>query len=139
MQFKEFFTKVKIPWIPLSAIIFLGMLENLYNKYGLISLFVATILEGIVYLGLYFSGSSIMVLIILFSPQNFISLLSISLVITFALIVVSIINYVLGRHVLYRKGKESTEVIRDKKFSKGLLLSSVHPNFLAFYFFNLGY
>jgi len=64
--------RYKIPWLPLSALIFyltavvlwtinlipppteiFIFLENLYNDYGLIGLFIASFLEGIVYLGLY--------------------------------------------------------------------------------------
>ncbi len=153
MDIKKFFKN--IPLLPLSAIIFyfvvlilvkigilppppeiINFLEKLYENYGLISLFIASILEGIVYLGLYFSGSFIIVLIVLFSDGKFTSLLSISLIVTFALTLTSLINYVLGRHIISKPIKESKEI--EKRISKGLILSAIHPNFLAFYFFNLG-
>jgi lysylphosphatidylglycerol synthetase-like protein (DUF2156 family) len=145
-----------IPILPLSAIIFyacililwsfglipssgevIGFLENLYEGYGLIGLFIATFFEGLAYVGLYFAGSFIILAIVLFSDGKFLSLLNISLIVALALTITSIINYVLGRHII-RKPKETREIKKKRKNVKGFFLSALHPNALAFYFFNLG-
>jgi len=147
----------KIPKLPLSALIFyivafilwksniiptpeeiINFLEILYNNYGLIGLFIASFLEGLVYIGLYFAGSFIIVFLIIFSDGKFITLLSISLVITLAITLVSVINYVFGRHIISKPIRETKEIKKKRKVSRGLILSSLHPNALAFYFFNLG-
>ncbi len=152
---KQFFDK--IPKLPLSALIFyvfvfalwkfnlipspleiIGFLESLYNNYGLVGLFIASFLEGIVYLGLYFPGSFIIVLVVLLSDGKFISLLNISLIVALALTLTSMINYVLGRHFVARPLRETKEIKTKRKMSKGFFLSLLHPNALAFYFFNLG-
>lgn len=147
----------KVPPLPFSALIFyLGIvclwkagfipnpagvfdfLEGLYKSYGLQGLFVASFLEGIVYLGLYFPGSFVVALAVILSQGTFWDLLSISLTVATALSITSIINYAAGRKLMARR--LSKELILEEKrvLSKGLFLSMLHPNALAFYFFNAG-
>ncbi|MBC8434878.1 hypothetical protein H8D91_00040, partial [archaeon] len=95
-KIKEFWTE--LPKLPFSALIFylvvvlfwnLGLipspveivsfLEGLYETYGLVGLFIASFLEGIVYLGLYFPGSFIIALAIFLSDGSFISLATLTL------------------------------------------------------------
>ncbi len=136
-----FYLAVVILWIfnivPSPSEIFL-FLENLYNSYGLFGLFLASFLEGIVYLGLYFPGSFIVAIAVFLSNGSFVSLISISLVVALALTLTSLINYVLGKHLVSRKIKNDEILKKYKKESKGLFFSMLHPNILAFYFFNSG-
>lgn len=120
-----------------SPIIILDFLENLYNKFGLWGLGISSFLEGIVYLGLYFPGSFIIVLAVFLSDGSFISLLSISIVVTIAVTLTSFVNYFLGKYISFKKNN-SEEIVSSKKLSKSFFLSMLHPNILAFYFFNLG-
>ncbi len=155
MKLKKIFDL--IPKLPLSALIFylfvlilwnfnlipspneiMNLLERLYESYGLMALFIASLLEGIVYLGLYFAGSTIIGLIVIFSDGTLITFLNISLIVALALTITSVINYVFGRHIISRPLRETKEIKKKRKMSKGLILSSLHPNALAFYFFNLG-
>ena len=143
-----------IPWLPISALVFylsavilwtigiiphpveiISFLGNLYNHYGLIGLSIATFLEGIVYLGLYFPGSFIILLSVILSDGSFISFFKISLVVSLTLTLTSVINYWLGRHI---KSKNFDEELPSSKNTKGLILSSIQPNLLAFYFFDQG-
>lgn len=123
----------KINLIP-SSIEIVNFLESLYNNFGLFGLFIASFLEGIVYLGLYFPGSFIIALAVFLSDGKFFSLISISLVVAITLTVTSFINYFLGKRISIKKRNIETH----KKPSKGLFLSMLHPNILAFYFFNAG-
>lgn len=153
--FKKFYNK--IPKLPLSALIFylvvlilwnfnlipspleiINFLENLYESYGLITLSIASLLEGIVYIGLYFLGSTIIIIAVLFSDGTLITFLNISLIVALSLTIASVINYALGRHIISRPLRETKEIKKKRKMSKGLILSCLHPNALAFYFFNLG-
>jgi len=146
----------KMPLLPLSALLFYMsafvlwsiniippptgiflFLENLYVNYGLVGLFIASFLEGIVYLGLYFPGSFIVALAVFLSDGTFVSLILISITVAFALTLTSLVNYVLGRHIVSRREK-GYEIRRMNVASKGLFLSMLHPNALAFYFFNAG-
>jgi hypothetical protein len=154
MDIKKFLKE--IPKLPLSALLFfivvfilwnleiipppveiVEFLKNLYSEYGLIGLAIATFLEGIVYLGLYFPGSFIIALAVFFSDGSWLSLLSISFVVAITLTVTSSINYFLGRHILFYHQNQHL-VKTNRKISKGFLLSMLHPNLIAFYFFNAG-
>jgi len=146
----------EIPLLPLSALIFylimvflwklsiipspsdiVLILEKINNNYGMMGIFISAFLEGIVYLGLYFPGSFIIALAVLISDGSIKSLLTISLVVAIAISLTSIINYYLGSYVSsYNKHKYET--INKNNISKGFLLSMVHPNSLAFYFFHAG-
>jgi hypothetical protein len=147
----------RIPKLPLSVMIFfvsvyvlwqlaiipspteiLSLLESWYQSYGLFGLFIAVFLEGIAYLGLYFPGSFIVALAVIFSDGSFISLISISLVVALALTITSIINYYFGGSVWASKLSKEIVVSEKKIFSKGLFASMIHPNTLAFYFFYSG-
>lgn len=152
MNFEKFVKK--FPLLPTTALIFylvavllwslniipppteiINLLENLYERYGLVGLSIASFLEGIVYLGLYFPGSFIIALVVFFSNGSFISLFSISLVVAFTLTLTAFINYFLGRNVFFKRNDYLEE---QKRAKKGLFFSMIHPNILAFYFFNEG-
>ena len=143
----------ELPLLPTSALIFyllmvllwnlggipspteiVSFLQTLYNNYGLFGLSIATFLEGVVYLGLYFPGSVVIALAVLFSDGSFMTLFSISLIVAITLTITSFVNYFLGRHASFKKEKSQIH----KKASKGLFLSMIHPNILAFYFFDAG-
>ena len=147
-----------IPKLPLSAIIFyvitivlwklelipdpreiLRFLEELYNKYGYFGLVLATFLESIAYLGLYFPGSLIIALAVFFSDGSFIALLTISVLVAITLTITAAINYLLGRYISRKDFIKKEKFIKKSEIlSKGLFVSMLHPNLLAFYFFNAG-
>jgi hypothetical protein len=142
----------EIPKLPLTAFIFyffmfnlwkmsfipspteiVSILEIVYLRFGYFGLFIATFLEGIVYLGLYFPGSFIIAFAVFLSDGKFVSLLMISIIVAFTLTLTAFVNYFLGRCVLMKNKFDEFE--RSKK---GLFASMLHPNLLAFYFFNHG-
>lgn len=146
-----------IPRLPVSALLFyssmvvlrklgilpgptqvLAFLEGLYDSYGLTGLFLASFLEGIVYVGLYFPGSFIVALAIILSDGTFHSLLAISLIVAGALTLTSFLNYLLGKKILAQTGGHLPEDEKTHVFSKALFASLIHPNALAFYFFDAG-
>jgi membrane protein DedA with SNARE-associated domain len=147
-----------IPILPLSALIFcilamilwklqlipdpkeiLQFLEDLYYKYGYFGLIMATFLESVVYFGIYFPGSLIIALAVFLSDGSFISLLTISVLVSLTLTLTATINYWLGRYVSRQDFGEKKEIIKESElFSKGLFVSMLHPNLLAFYFFGAG-
>jgi len=152
---KEIFKK--IPRLPISALIFylsilalwktgiipspnniLQFLESLYGSYGLIGLFIASLLEGIVYLGLYFPGSLIVTLAVILSDGSFLSLLSISLVVATALTVSAFVSYLLGRRIIKNKIAKTLLTKRSSKEFRWFVLAMIHPNTLGFYSFSWG-
>lgn len=129
ITFTTIFWKIKIIPSPQEM---LNFLENLYTSYGLLGLVIATLLEGIVYLGLYFPGSMIIALSVFLSNGSFYNLSVISVIVSLTLTFTSSINYLLGVIVSKRKIKKNVII------SKSFFISLFHPNFLAFYFFNAG-
>jgi membrane-associated protein len=140
----------KLPLVPLSALFFylmamffwnqgyipepaemLNVLEGFYQRYQLTGLFVITFLEGLVYFGLYFPGSFIIGLAVVFSNGTPLELIMLSLTTSAALSAVSALNYFLGR-ILKNRSKN-----REFNF-KTFLAAHIHPNTLAFYYFALG-
>lgn len=117
-----------------------SFLEQLYFDFGLIGLFIASFLEGIAFIGLYFPGSLIIVLAVIFSTGTLIELITIAVVVSFALTVSSIINYIFGRYNVlnkFLKPKINSQK-KQKLYKKGFFLSFLHPNALGFYFYTLG-
>lgn len=153
MKFREFLKE--IPWLPFSALVFylvvvalwtqgilpspseiFGFLEIMYAKYGLYAMFVSLFLEGLVYFGLYFPGSLIIFIALLLSDGSFGSFLNMVIVGASALTLAAGIDYFLGRNL--RPKTTQFEEKRKQIASKGLFLALLHPNPLAFYFFNAG-
>ncbi len=149
----------RIPTLPLSALLFylllislwrlhlipsptelLRMLELFYQHYGLFGLVLATFLEGIAYICLYVPGAFIIALTVFFSDNSLISLVKISLIVSGILTLTSLINYYAGRFFFLRKFKvKKDRVLTSNKPPSKLIISMLHPNLLAFYFFNSGF
>lgn len=148
----------KIPILPLSALVFyllliilwnlnlipspkelLEMLEKLYRHYGLFSLVLATFFEGIAYICLYVPGAFIIALTVFLSDRSLISFMAISAIVSVTLTFTSFINYGLGRYFASRDFWDKKDLIKESEMlSHGFFASMLHPNLLAFYFFNAG-
>ncbi len=89
-------------------------------------------------MGLYFPGSFIIALSVFLSDGSLLSLLTISLVVALILTITSFINYFLGRHIMFRHSNNNYLGNNHNKVPKEFILSMIHPNLLAFYFFNAG-
>lgn len=138
-----------IPFLPLSAVLFviaifilsstgiipstseiLILLGEIYKKFGILGVFIASFLEGIVYLGLYFPGSMIIVMSLFVSGGSLIEYFKIALTVGLAFTLTATINYSLGFSLSKKKQPEKT--------GKFLFFSLLHPHFISFYFFNEG-
>jgi hypothetical protein len=76
---------------------------------------------------------------VVLSDGTFSALITISAVVAAALTLTSAINYILGRRIAGEMRAEKTEdPRRGSVLSKGLLFACLHPNALAFYFFQSG-
>ena len=117
---------------------FIPILEHFYEQYGLLSLFIAVFLEAIVYFGLYFPGSFILLLIVISSGGTFQELIIITLISTIAVTLANIINYALGYLNIIKLTKSKKNSLNKVKNKRNLILACLHPNFLAFYTLNKG-
>ncbi len=137
-----FYTLLTILWsfkiIPSSKEL-INLLEIVLHEYGYLGLFLATLLEGTAYVCLYFPGAFIIALTVFFSNHSFNSLIMISTIVALSLTISAFISYQLGKFVRSRKPPNGDKFVKESKtFSRGLVASMIHPNFLAFYFFKAG-
>lgn len=148
---------VKIPILPISTLLFystlvllwnlgiipspkelIGILEVFYEQFGYFGLVIATLLEGISYICLYVPGAFIIAITVFFSNGSLTSLLTISAIVTATLTLDAFINYSLGVYIASRKKVKNVLPEKPKNLPRGFFASMIHPNFLAFYFLNLG-
>jgi hypothetical protein len=150
--------KKKLSWLPLfplSVILFYVLIiilgrfnivpsepellvgiEKLYDKFGFIGLAMITFIEGLAYIGHQFPGMSMILVSMIIGGKNFFAIISIVLVISLALMVSSMINYLGGRYFSKYDPKRFSK--KRKRFEKTILLASLHPAFLSLYFFKSG-
>lgn len=113
--------------------------EQGFEVYGLFFLFLGLLLEGLFIVGLYFPGSAIVFGSVIFwatTPQE---LLSVILIGSITLVIVSSVNYTIGKHGYYKLfkkiGAQKTIDRMEQRFQKGykptVALFSSSPNFLA--------
>lgn len=113
--------------------------EMLFERYGLIALFIAAFIESIFMISFYFPGSAVVVLAILVSDRSPSSLAVIVVIGWASVLAASAVNYWLGKEGFYRLllriGSPSTvekmQAWLDKRGFFALFLSAMHPNFLA--------
>lgn len=150
-----------IPYFPLSVITFFGVLVALtelgviaspativeylsswYETYGLWGLFVSSLLEAIAYIGLYFPGSVVILLLFLASGGSFVAIASIASVVGIATGFGCVLSYALGRarvalpHWLTRRLTTDTPVRTAPLI---YVLLHWHPNAIALWFFKAGF
>jgi len=147
--------KLKIPWFSFSTVVFLliiifmsdynlipspielfNILEHLYQVVGFPGLFVASFLEGLAYVGLYFPGGTFIFISIVLTENSIISILTVALIVTAGITLSSFVNYGIGRHL--GKNKIKTSSLR-KKGGKYFYLAALNPSTLGIYFLYQGY
>jgi membrane protein YqaA with SNARE-associated domain len=125
----------QIDLIPSPTEVF-TFLENFYDDVGLIGLFIAALLEGLAYIGHYFPGMSFIFISIIVSNESFNQIFLIIVVVTIALTISSVLNYLVGMY-FGRFGEHEKEQ-KEKKIDRTFLISALHPAFLSLYFFHRG-
>lgn len=115
---------------PSEILIFI---EILFNYFGLLGVFIAVLIESIVFLGLYFPGSFILIIAIFFSSGTFVELFMISFITSVALTIGSVINFYLGKYRII-----NAQIPKIKTSELWFLLTFLHPNSMAFYFYSQG-
>jgi len=115
------------------------IIEKGFQHYGLIFLFVGLIVEGLFMVGFYFPGSIVAFMAVLTLGKTYSDIFLIILIGSFALILVNIFNYILGKYgyykVLEKFGARNVIERMKRRFNKNqrgtILLFSSSPNFLA--------
>ncbi len=147
--------KIKIPWFPLSVIIFtivlmvlwgleviprpeemISFIELLVERIGIIGIGIATFIEGLAYIGHQFPGMTLILISIIVSSNNLSLVASLVATITIALTLSSVANYYMGA-IFSKKPKKKIKA-KIKRPNKTFLVSLLHPAFLSLYFFHRG-
>lgn len=110
--------------------------RNYYLEYGYITIFIASLIEGLLVVNWYLPGSLVIVLGVILSAGDPLRAILMVSIITFAFLITSIINYLFGRFAWYRfllflGLKTPLEKMKQKVEKHGLILifaTYFHPN-----------
>jgi len=80
----------------------IGLAEHYFDEYGLITVFVAAIIEATLFVGWYFPGSLVIVLGVVFAGRDFPQLFGVFAVTTLGFFVSYLFNYFVGKYGWYR-------------------------------------
>ncbi len=152
---REHLNLIAVPLSVLAAAVFLYVTWQLLNlpsqesmvtlarqyfeRYGLITVFLSAILEGALFIGVYYPGSLVIFLGVIFSIGSIPRAIETVAVVTAGLLIGYCIDYVLGRYGWYRlflavglKGPLESAQKRVAAYGpRALFLSYWHPNFAA--------
>jgi membrane protein DedA with SNARE-associated domain len=110
-----------------------------FNKYGLITLLISSLIEGLLLMGWYYPGSLVIFLGVIFAGKDVIKVIEAVAIITVGLFTAYIINFFLGKYGWYKLLltvglRKSLEVAKQKLTKYGLwaiFISYWHPNLAA--------
>ncbi len=119
-----------------------GMVEtaqSYFQQYGLVMVFVSALLEGLLLVGMYYPGSLVIFLGVIFSIGNPLRAIETVAVVTAALFLAYCINYFLGKYGWYRLlfafGLQQPLLEAERRFSaygtRAIFLTYWHPNLAA--------
>jgi len=114
--------------------------KTYFDKYGLITVFVSSIIEGLLLAGMYYPGSLVIFLGVIFASPNVLEVVWVVVVVTLGMIISFIINFFLGKYGWYKLLlvfglKEPIESAQNRLINRGLtgvFWSYIHPNLAAF-------
>ncbi|MDO8514023.1 MAG: VTT domain-containing protein [bacterium] len=110
-----------------------------FERYGLMALYVAALIESLFMISFYFPGSLVVILAILVSDRSFLALTIIIAIGWASVMTATVINYWLGKEGFYRlllylgseDGVHDMQKWLEKRGKWAIFLSAVHPNILA--------
>ena len=114
----------------------LVVLKDFFDKYGLIIVFLAAIVEGLFLVGWYVPGGTVMFIGVILAGKNIALVLLNGLIITIGLLLAYALNYFIGYYGWYRLLKkfgqseqlDKYKIKIQKDLGTGLFLSYWHPN-----------
>jgi len=80
----------------------LNSVQHYFDKYGLITVFISAIIEGLLLIGWYYPGSLVIVLGVIFAGQNLWRVIETLTLITLGLYIGYVINFFVGKYGWYR-------------------------------------
>src|SRR3989338_3380973 len=113
--------------------------ELYFETYGLATIFVAAMIESVLFVGWDFPGSLVIVLGVVFSRDDFVQLLGVYSVTTLAFIIAYALNFYVGKYGWYRlllalglrKPLENAQHQLTRYGPRAIFLTYWHPNLAA--------
>src|SRR3989344_4865211 len=113
--------------------------KGFFERYGLVALYVAAVIESLFMISFYFPGSLVVILAILVSDRSIPALGAIVLIGWASVLTATVVNYWLGKEGAYRLllklGSEQSiydmQAWLEKRGRWAIFFSAVHPNLLA--------
>lgn len=92
-------------WFLLSKLGFLAedsylvrTIKHLHTSYGLLALFISSLIEGFLFIGLYYIGTAFIILAVVAADGDVPTIFQIIVVVWAALTIMSVVNFTIGRH-----------------------------------------
>ncbi|NQZ85501.1 MAG: hypothetical protein HRU03_07315 [Nanoarchaeales archaeon] len=112
------------------------LVNNYYVKYGLIVLFLSTLIEGFLFFGIYYIGSILVISSVVIANGDIFTILRIVLVVGTALCINVVLNYYIGVHMSSKKRDSLFNKIKPKSYKFFYFL---HPTGIAYLSYSLGF
>lgn len=118
----------------------LAIAKTYFQQYGLLTVFVSAILEGMLFVGLYYPGSVVIFLGVILAGKNVLHVTEVVMVVMAGFLMAYVFNYMLGRYGWYRlflalglrKSIENARVRLTKYGASGIFASYWVPNLASF-------
>lgn len=111
-------------------------LTTLYDTYGLLALFLSTLLEGFLFVGMYYIGSALIIAAVLLAQGDVATLFQIVVTVWSALTIVSVVNFTIGRHGHLSMKTPALPTGRLARWTSVLLY--MHPTLIAYQAYTRG-
>ena len=114
----KFIKRLALPLLLLGAVLMLYLIwlvldlpaeselmaiaQDYYNRYGLLTVFVSALMEGLVFVGVYYPGSLVIFLGVIFAGKDIGRVIEVVAVVDIGLELGCIINFFLGKYGWYR-------------------------------------
>ena len=113
--------------------------KGFFERYGLVALYVAAVIESLFMISFYFPGSLVVILAILVSDRSIPALGAIVLIGWASVLSATVVNYWLGKEGFYRlllhfgseKSIHDMQKWLEKRGRWAIFFSAMHPNILA--------
>jgi membrane protein DedA with SNARE-associated domain len=122
-----------------SLLAMVEFLKNLVRQYGLIALFIGTLIETLFMISIYLPGSVVIVVSVVLYENDYLSLFYVFMTIVLAALIANVANYYIGKKGLIKifkylgaeKAIKSAESQVQKYGKYAMFFSSINPNLLG--------
>ena len=117
----------------------IALANSYFERYGLITVLISAVLEGLILIGVYYPGSLVIFLAVIFAAGDVLKVAEVVIVATLGVLIAYVTNYLLGQYGWYKllskfgldDSIDEAKKRLEKHQKKALILTYWHPNFAA--------